>query len=168
MAGSKKDFFTIRFYFFLAISSLLANFYCIVTETVIPASPDSNLLFPETSPIMTGAPENHNYYTAAGLRFNWATGCCSFYQITVSNSPLIVTNSIINNRNAILAIWNSQMNGDANTGYLTPNQIMAYQNDSITSTPYTFGPGSYYWSVSGFNNIGELTHSSEEKLFYVQ
>jgi len=168
MDGNNGKFFITRFYTFLVMLNLLSSSACTIVNTGIPNDSNSHLLFPETLPIMTGAPENNNFYSAAGLRFNWATGCCSFYQILISNSPLIIVNKNISNANTISAIWNSQMNGDINSGYLTPDQFVLYQNGTITSTPFVFITGAYYWSVSGFNNIGELTHSSEEKLFYVQ
>lgn len=119
-----------------------------------------------THGIEVATPEEGLYYTLAGLHFNSAITDFPYFQILVSTTPLINDGTNITNIAFAVAAANSIIS-TGNPGYLLPSDFYLMNNGLITTNPFPFPSGRYYFVILGFDAAGNLSYSSPQIMFNI-
>jgi len=164
----------------LFLTILLITNCVVSSDYLIEESTNNNSIepiFSQTLGIDLAIPEQNQYYTANGIRFNWATNDITTHLVYILDDPVIVekkeqndfTYSSIKNKENIMAMWSSTM-GESNgnsTGFLKADVFKVVSNGVVTDNNFTFTTGQYFVVVIGYDRNGELKYSSQEKRFYI-
>jgi hypothetical protein len=171
-----------RTFLIIIILPLLLLEQCVLTSDSAMPEEDSGgqeaPFIPRTRGIEMGAPEQEEYYTADGIRINWATAAIHYHIVFImSSNPELDTGTSYSSYSAyslkskenIVARWDTSL-GESNlssTGYIGPDILRwAVQGEAVTAS-FSFTSGTYYALILGYDEHGELTHSSAVRKFFI-
>lgn len=168
MKFAKKKFSFYAFFLSIVIFSLQR---CIVSSQSTPEEYSAhveldNPLIADTYGISQGVPEDQHIYSKASLVFNWAADEADYYRVLVSSARMEVEDESVANSEALVASWQTGQEG--NPGYVTGDQLYSVVDGELQQEIFLWPVGTYYWAVLGFNEYGDLTHSSEQWKFYIK